>query len=214
MARNENYDWIFDSALQLLESDKFDAAVMDFVDDKCYCFEDDEENKLVYTEIHREFSDHIEALMTSSLGELGVTSELFLESCEKAKDGRDINTTVFERLTAMDDFQTFKTLMTRRNKELQLEAIRSFQANTPKLKKKGRAEGKEGEDEEGYKLLSPDEMQALLDAEDLSMSHFDEMADEDVRYTHTHSHTHVDTHRYTDRHADPHPQPTTHYPCH
>jgi hypothetical protein len=175
MARNEDYDWIFDSALQLLESEKFDAAVMDFVDEKCYSFEDDEENKLIYTEIHREFSEHIEALLTSTLGELGVTSELFLESCEKAKDGRDINTTVFERLTAMDDFQTFKTLMTRRNKELQLEAIRSLSSS--RSTKGRRAEGKEEE----FKLLSPEEMQALLEAEDISG--FDEMADEDVSLT-------------------------------
>ena len=184
--RNEDYDWIFDYALQFLESDKFDAAVMDFVDEKCDSFTDDDENKFIYTEIHREFCEHIEALIASNLGELGITNELFLESCEKAKDGRDINTTVFERLTAMDDFQTFKKIMAKRNTELQMESIRSFKVNTPmpnSAAKKNlfssssrRGEGKESEDE--YELLTPEEMKALLEADD--MCNLNDMDEEDV----------------------------------
>jgi hypothetical protein len=182
--RNEDYDWIFDFALQFLESDKFDAAVMDFVDEKCDAFTDDDENKLIYTVIHKEFCEHIEALISSNLGELGITNDLFLESCEKAKDGRDINTTVFERLTAMDDFQTFKKIMAKRNTELQLEAMRSFKVNTPmpgSAAKKNlfsasqRSEGKEGED---YELLTPEEMRALIEADD--MCNLNDMDEEDV----------------------------------
>lgn len=131
MPRCEEFDWIFDVALQFLESDKFDAAVMDFVDEKCFVFEDTEENKFIYSDIHKEFCEHIEALITSHLGELGISNEVFLESCAKARHGRDINTAVFERLTAMDDFQTFKKIMTKRNTELQLEAIQTFKVNTP-----------------------------------------------------------------------------------
>jgi hypothetical protein len=185
--RNEDYDWIFDFALQFLESDKFDAAVMDFVDEKCDAFTDDDENKLVYTVIHKEFCEHIEALISSNLGELGITNDLFLESCEKAKDGRDINTTVFERLTAMDDFQTFKKIMAKRNTELQLEAMRSFKVNTPMPGSAGkknlfsasqRSEGKEGED---YELLTPEEMRALIEADD--MCNLNDMDEEDVSNT-------------------------------
>ena len=32
---------------------------MDFVDEKCAVFDNDEENKFVYTEIHNEFKDHV-----------------------------------------------------------------------------------------------------------------------------------------------------------
>lgn len=185
--RNEDFDWIFDYALQFLESDKFDAAVMNFVDEKCDVFTDDDENKFEYTVIHREFCEHIEALISSNLGELGITNELFLESCEKAKDGRDINTTVFERLTAMDDFQTFKKIMAKRNTELQMESIRSFKVNTPmpsSAAKKNlfatstrRGEGKEGDD---YDLITPEEMRALIEADD--MCNLNDMDDEDVSY--------------------------------
>ena len=57
-------DWIFDYVLQFLESDRFDAAVMDFVDEKCYVFDNDEENKFIYTDIHLEFLDHVSMKVT------------------------------------------------------------------------------------------------------------------------------------------------------
>ena len=123
------HDWIFDFVCQFLESDRFDASVMDFVDEKCYTFENEEENKFEYTDIHGEFKDHIEALISSNLGELGITSEMFFDSCEKGRNNRDINKQVFQRMIAMEDFQTFKKLMTKRNMELQLEAIRSYNAS-------------------------------------------------------------------------------------
>jgi len=181
--RSEEYDWIFDFVLQFLESEKFDASVMDFVDEKCFVFVDEEENKFIYSEIHQEFCEHIESLITSNLNELGITTELFVESCRKAKDGRDINTTVFERLTAMDDFQTFKKIMTKRNTELQLESIRNFKdgssaskANHLDLTFYHRGEGKEIDFD--Y-LLSPDDMKAASEADD--SEEFDFIDDEEVR---------------------------------
>jgi len=130
MPAEDEYDWIFDFVLQFLESEKFDASVMDFVDEKCDVFDDEDENKLIYTEIHREFCDHVEALIDSNLGEVGITTEMFVDSCEKARNSRDINSTVFERLVAMDDFQTFKKIMTKRNTQLHMESLKSFKATT------------------------------------------------------------------------------------
>ena len=123
---SDAHDWVFDFALQFLESDRFDAAVMDFVDEKCDVFDSEEENKFIYSDIHKEFSDHIEALLTSNLGEIGITTEMFFESCEKAGQTRDINRAVFERILAMDDFATFKRIMVKRNMELQLLAMQNF----------------------------------------------------------------------------------------
>jgi hypothetical protein len=76
---SEDHDWIFDFVLQFLESDKFDADVMDFVDEKCSVFENDEENKFIYTDIHKEFRDHIEALTSSNLGNTSLELELGFE---------------------------------------------------------------------------------------------------------------------------------------
>ena len=69
-------DWLFQYVLLFLESDRFDAAVMDFVDDKCEIFDNEDENKFAYTDIHREFRDHIDALITSSLGDMGVSARV------------------------------------------------------------------------------------------------------------------------------------------
>lgn len=194
MPRNEEYDWIFDFVLQFLESDKFDAAVMDFVDEKCFVFEEEDENKLIYTDIHREFCEHVEALISSNLNEVGISNDQFLESCEKARSGRDINATVFERLVAMDDFQTFKKIMTKRNTELQLEAIRTFKVNTPfptksvKLSTKSNEnESKtmeEDEDEEyqnDVPLMDPEDLRALKEAEINELEALDAMQEEELQ---------------------------------
>ena len=189
MPRNEEYDWIFDYVLQFLESDKFDAAIMDFVDEKCFIFEDSDENKLIYTDIHKEFCDHVEALLSSNLGEVGITNEQFLESCELARSGRDINATVFERLVAMDDFQTFKKIMTKRNTELQLEAIKSFQINTPfpaksvKTSKKVSEDFKSDENDssKNYEaLMGPEELMALKEAEIMELQEYQNLQEEEV----------------------------------
>ena len=127
MPRNEEFDWIFDFVLQFLESDKFDAAIMNFLDDHCDVFDDEEENKFIYSSIHKEFCEQIENLISENLGELGITNEIFVEACTRGRSGRDINSTVFERLIAMEDFQTFKKIMVKRNTELKLEALQGVQ---------------------------------------------------------------------------------------
>ena len=127
---SEDHDWIFDYVLQFLESERFDASVMDFVDDNCEAFDSEDENKLIYTDIHREFKDHVEILIQSNLGELGISSDMFMEACERGRHGRDINTVVFERMIAMDDFMTFKKIMVKRNTELQLEALKDYSASS------------------------------------------------------------------------------------
>jgi hypothetical protein len=187
MPRSEEYDWIFDFVLQFLESDKFDAAIMDFVDEKCFVFEDNDENKLIYTDIHKEFCEHVDALLTSNLGEVGITNEQFLESCEKARSGRDINATVFERLVAMDDFQTFKKIMTKRNTELQLEAIKSFQVNTPYPTKGGgpkkhfSEDFKSSENTATNQLMDPEELLALKEAEIMELQEMENLHEEEMQ---------------------------------
>ena len=125
------YYYSFDYAIVFLESDKFDAAVMDFVDEKCDVFDSEDENKFVYSDIHNEFREHIEALITSNLGEVGVTVEMFYESCELAGQSRDVNRAVFERMLAMEDFNTFKRIMVKRNMELQILAMQEPNDNSP-----------------------------------------------------------------------------------
>lgn len=147
-------DWLFDYVLQFLESEKFDSVVMDFIDENCEAFDNEEENKFEYSTIHREFKDMVETMIESNLGELGVSVEMFFEACQKGRNSRDINQAVVERMIAMDDFLTFKKIMVKRNMELQLEAMKAV-AGLGK-KKKGRREADE-EDEEDLVMSAEDE---------------------------------------------------------
>lgn len=183
MPQSEEYDWIFDYVLQFLESEKFDSAVMDFIDDRCDEFEDTEENKLIYTEIHKEFCLFVENLIDSNLSEVGITTEIFLESCDKARNARDINTTVFERLLAMDDFQTFKKIMTKRNTLLQMEAIKSFRIiNGTKSHLISTDSGKldDSRDNMYDDLPDPDELRLLKDS-NFDWDAFEQLEDEDIQ---------------------------------
>lgn len=121
-------DWVFDFMLQYMQSKRFDAAVMDFVDRRCFLFDNSEENKLIYTEMHNEFKQHVEDLITTELGDLGVTTQTFYEACESGRRGRTINEDVFERIVALEDFMTFKRIMVNRNLELQYEVLASYNA--------------------------------------------------------------------------------------
>lgn len=123
---SEDNDWIFDYVLQFLNSETFDAAVMDFVDEKCSVFDNEDENKLVYSEIHIEFKDHVEAVLTSNLENLGLTSEIFFQACVSGRNSRNVNKAVYDKVIAMDDFLTFKKIMVKRNTELELELMKAY----------------------------------------------------------------------------------------
>jgi hypothetical protein len=192
--RNDEFDWIFDLLLQFLESERFDAAVMDFIDEKCHFFENEDENCFEYTDIHRDFSEHVDTLITTNLGEWGITSEMFLEALENGRNARDVNRAVYERMLAMEDFETFKKLMVKRNMELQLETIRAYSVvkGTPSSRREGKGESKGGDEryddeEKEYAaaleaslkqpmspLPVPEELKALLEAEDKGRAADDE----------------------------------------
>mmetsp|Transcript_34674 Transcript_34674/g.45850 ORF Transcript_34674/g.45850 Transcript_34674/m.45850 type:complete len:492 (-) Transcript_34674:387-1862(-) len=122
------YDWIFDYVLSVFQSPLWDLTVMGIIDDNCIIFDNEEENKFEYTDIHNMFKEQVEQLLTQHLAELGVSEEMFLEACETARHSRDINTEVYDQVVAMDDFLTFKKLMVKRNMELELEAVRELQS--------------------------------------------------------------------------------------
>lgn len=47
-----NLDWLYDYLLQFLKSPGWRVPILDFIDQHCHIFEDSNENKLVYTEVH------------------------------------------------------------------------------------------------------------------------------------------------------------------
>lgn len=53
------HDWLFDVMTEYLGSAEFNDAILDFVDEHCDLFKNEEENKLVHTDIHNEFKEHV-----------------------------------------------------------------------------------------------------------------------------------------------------------
>jgi hypothetical protein len=83
-------------------------------------------------------------LHLGKLSEVGIDDEVFAEACRHHRFSRDVNKSVYEQMTAMDDFLTFKKLMVRRNKELELEAVRALQhSNTAVSVPKSKEEAEE-----------------------------------------------------------------------
>ena len=82
-AEGEN-DWFFDIIINFLRSPRWKTPVMSFIDHYCNVFDDEEENKLEYTTIHKEFQTIVEELICELIAELGVTREQFLEACDKS----------------------------------------------------------------------------------------------------------------------------------
>ena len=123
----EAASWLVDFVLQVLSAPAWTAPVMGFIDEHCSCFDDGDENKLQYTQIHADFRALVEALLESHLAEIGLTPEDFAAVCAQAPRGSGLHSAVFEQLLALDDFLTFRALMRKRNKELELEAIRALQ---------------------------------------------------------------------------------------
>lgn len=161
---SEEHDWIFDFVLQFLGSDRFDASVMDFVDENCHIFENDEENKFIYTDIYNEFLDHMEGVINSNLAELDVTPEAFYEACQRSRNSRDINRQVFEKLIAMEDFTVFKKIMVKRNTELQYEAMQAYKEYA------GLNLGRDHNHDELAELPNPEELEQMLEDKDEELS--------------------------------------------
>mmetsp|Transcript_35540 Transcript_35540/g.43514 ORF Transcript_35540/g.43514 Transcript_35540/m.43514 type:complete len:513 (-) Transcript_35540:138-1676(-) len=120
--------WIFDYIAATLNSSRWDAEVMSFVDEYCIIFDNDDENKFIYTELHTEFKYLIEEVLTTLLAEVGIGEDEFYRACVLDRFSHDINKKVFDQIMAVDDFLVFKEMMIRRNIELEMEALRAMKS--------------------------------------------------------------------------------------
>jgi len=80
-------------------------------------------------DLHQQFKEVVDGHLQQKLAEIGVGEETFYEACASSRFDDAINKQVYNQLTAMDDFLTFKRLMVRRNMELEMEAVKAIQAS-------------------------------------------------------------------------------------
>ncbi|XP_073484228.1 cilia- and flagella-associated protein 36 isoform X1 [Aquarana catesbeiana] len=123
----EDAEWVLDSVLAFLRCPLWTGPVTDFIEQKCSVFDDDEENKLSYTEIHNEYKELVEKLIQGHLNEMGISEEQFQEACSAPFAHSPEAKNMLQPVFAVEDFVTFKEMMLQKNIELQLQAIHIIQ---------------------------------------------------------------------------------------
>ncbi|XP_048374230.1 cilia- and flagella-associated protein 36 isoform X2 [Sphaerodactylus townsendi] len=90
-------------------------------------FDDEEESKLSYTEIHQEYKALVEKLLDTYLKEVGINEEKFQEACMSPLAKTRTSQAILQPVLAAEDFKLFKEMMVQKNIEMQLQAIRIIQ---------------------------------------------------------------------------------------
>lgn len=94
---------------------------MDFIDEHCLEFDDDqEEHKLLHTELHQKFCELVDALLEVHLADISLSAEDFMAVLMKSPAQSELRSIVMEQIMAVDDFLTFKKLMVKRARELRV----------------------------------------------------------------------------------------------
>mmetsp|Transcript_19520 Transcript_19520/g.19562 ORF Transcript_19520/g.19562 Transcript_19520/m.19562 type:complete len:492 (+) Transcript_19520:91-1566(+) len=93
------------------------------MDENCSAFDSEDENKLVYTEIHDKFKELIDSLLENLCREIGVTPQQFVNVCGIGMKS-PAHRRIFEQIIACDNFMSFKKLMLKRNKEIEMEVAK------------------------------------------------------------------------------------------
>ncbi|XP_035651485.1 cilia- and flagella-associated protein 36-like isoform X3 [Oncorhynchus keta] len=120
----EDSEWVVESIAGYLSSPEWVIPVTDFMESKCTVFDDEDENKLTYTDIHQQYKHLVEKLLETYMQEVGINEQQFLEACSSPFSKSKTLQAVFHPVLATDDFQMFRALMVQKNMELQLQALR------------------------------------------------------------------------------------------
>eukprot|EP00962_Isochrysis_galbana_P032568 scaffold10715_cov114-Isochrysis_galbana.AAC.20 len=101
------------------ESREWALGVQGFLVEHCRSFEDTDENRLEWHDLHRRLGCRMEAMLEIELAKLGVTPDDFVERMRAAGGGGGgAAGELLEAVLAMDDFRAFKSQMLRLKAEV------------------------------------------------------------------------------------------------
>uniref|UniRef100_A0ABI7VSA7 Cilia- and flagella-associated protein 36 n=1 Tax=Felis catus TaxID=9685 RepID=A0ABI7VSA7_FELCA len=147
----DEVEWVVESIAGFLRGPDWSIPILDFVEQKCevdrkgghaitpagpelapvaciaFIFDDEEESKLTYTEIHQEYKELVEKLLESYLKEMGINEDQFQEACTSPLAKTRTSQAILQPVLAAEDFTIFKAMMVQKNIEMQLQAIRIIQ---------------------------------------------------------------------------------------
>lgn len=124
-------EWLYDYIIQFLRSPGWRVPILTFIDEYCVLFDNSDENKFVYSDIHEEFKKMIDVLLENLTLEINITSELFVKAIAMGLKNKQ-HRRIFEQIIACDNFLSFKKLMIKRNNELEQEALHALNAEESK----------------------------------------------------------------------------------
>uniref|UniRef100_A0A2I3SM95 Cilia- and flagella-associated protein 36 n=1 Tax=Pan troglodytes TaxID=9598 RepID=A0A2I3SM95_PANTR len=147
----DEVEWVVESIAGFLRGPDWSIPILDFVEQKCevckgghviipgspepvilvacvpLVFDDEEESKLTYTEIHQEYKELVEKLLEGYLKEIGINEDQFQEACTSPLAKTHTSQAILQPVLAAEDFTIFKAMMVQKNIEMQLQAIRIIQ---------------------------------------------------------------------------------------
>ncbi|NXG44830.1 CFA36 protein, partial [Psilopogon haemacephalus] len=117
-------EWVVDTIAGFLRGPAWSIPILEFIEQKCEVFDDEEESKLSYTEIYQEYQALVEKLLEDYLKEVGINEEKFQEAFSSPLAKTHTSQAILQTVLAAEDFRLFKKMMVQKNIEMQLQAIR------------------------------------------------------------------------------------------
>lgn len=107
----EIFDEIIGHIEDIIMDDAFQALQSNFMEQNYEEFEDAEENKFIYTDIHQNYIQSLEHFMEQELASRipGFSMESFLSHLSRQR--KDLEGEIFEMLLTFTDFEAFKEMM-------------------------------------------------------------------------------------------------------
>jgi hypothetical protein len=119
----EAYEWLYEILINFIRSPMWKSPIHSFIDEYCTAFDGDTENQLDHTEIHKNFCKVVDDLLENLFSEMEIDFSIFVDACKSVTP--DTNEAhVIDQLTKVQDFDTFKGVMSRRNEQLNEEAMK------------------------------------------------------------------------------------------
>jgi len=169
MSLDKDYEWIYEYVLQTIKSPEFRNPIKQFIDENCNSFIGLEENTFEQGGLFKEFVLLIENYLESSFKELGISDEMFCLAAKKGlEDPKDKK--YFEQLISFNNYNYFKSLMTKRNLQLEKMAYEEMKKSEMKYQNNNNQTNQQPNNQEDVEMLKKLEEEELKAAIQMSLS--------------------------------------------
>eukprot|EP00445_Apocalathium_hangoei_P041555 CAMPEP_0203965222 /NCGR_PEP_ID=MMETSP0359-20131031/94775_1 /ASSEMBLY_ACC=CAM_ASM_000338 /TAXON_ID=268821 /ORGANISM="Scrippsiella Hangoei, Strain SHTV-5" /LENGTH=160 /DNA_ID=CAMNT_0050902031 /DNA_START=73 /DNA_END=552 /DNA_ORIENTATION=- len=123
-----DHTWLVDMVLGFMHSENWNEPLQGFIVEHCTKFDNfQDENKHEYVEIHIEFKNLVDSLLTAHLLEVDIDPEEFERKIQESGLNEDPRLQqIVGQMMAAEDFMVFKNMMIDRHQALQSEAESNF----------------------------------------------------------------------------------------